>query len=75
MLMVGNRRRRKAKAVAAVWETEFIQIVAALAILHYKTILKNRMNSSFSSYHLGAIHPIPSNSPETKKQLARQEIG
>ena len=48
----------KAKIVAAVWGTEFIQFLAALAILDFRTILKNRMNSSFSSNHPGAIHPI-----------------
>ena len=29
------------------WRTEFIQFLATLAILHYRTILKKRMNSSF----------------------------
>ena len=37
----------KAKVVAAVWGTEFIQFLGALAILHQED-LKNRMNSSFS---------------------------
>ena len=55
---MSNHRRRiyteeKAKVVAAVGGTEFI----ALAILH-KNDLKNKMNSSFSLYHLGAIHPF-----------------
>ena len=47
-----------AKVVAAVWGTQFIQFLAALAILHYMTIFKNRTNSSFSLNHPGAIHPI-----------------
>ena len=47
----------KAKVVAAVWGTEFIQCLAALAILP-RTILKNRIHSSFSSYHPSAINPI-----------------
>ena len=46
-----------AKVVAA-GGTEFIQFLAALAILHYMTIFKNRTNSSFSLNHPGAIHPI-----------------
>ena len=45
-----HRRRikteEKAKVVAAVWGTEFVQFLAALAILHYRKILKNGMNSS-----------------------------
>ena len=47
----------KAKLVAAVWGTEFIQCLAALVILHQEE-LKNRLNSSFPSYHPGAIHPF-----------------
>ena len=44
----GGHKRRintedNAKVVAAFWETLFIQLLAALAILHYRTILKNRM--------------------------------
>ena len=46
-----HRRRikteEKAKVVASVWGEEFIQFLAALAVLP-RTILKNRMNSSFS---------------------------
>ena len=49
-----QRRRinteEKAKAVAAVCGTEFIQFLAAhcaQAVLHYRIIVKNRMNSSF----------------------------
>ena len=42
-----HRRRinteEKAKVVAAVWGTEFIKFLAALAIFH-QTDLKNRMN-------------------------------
>ena len=40
---------------AAVWETEFIQFLAALAILNQYN-WKNRMNSFCSSYHPGTIH-------------------
>ena len=49
----------KAKVVAAVWSTEFIQFLAALAIFHQDD-LNNRMNLSFSSYHPGpgAIYPF-----------------
>ena len=57
----GHRRRiyteEKAKVVAAVWETELLQFLAVLAIFHQDD-LKNRMNSSFSVYHPGAIHPF-----------------
>ena len=56
-----HRRRiyteEKAKVVGAVWGTEFIQSLAALAILHQDD-LKNGMNSSFSSNCLGAINPF-----------------
>ena len=50
----------KAKVVAAVWGTidpgsELIKFLAALALLHQDDS-KNRMNSSFSSYHPGAIN-------------------
>ena len=61
--MVEKHHRRmiyteeKAKVVAAVWGTECIQFLAMLAIFH-QDYLKNRMNSSFSSYHPGAIQPF-----------------
>ena len=38
----------KAKVIAAIWVTEFIQFLVALAIFHQDG-LKNRMNSSFST--------------------------
>ena len=48
MPCVGLRRRikkeDKGKVVAAVWGTELIQFLAALAILHQQGDLKNRMN-------------------------------
>ena len=47
----------KAKVVAAVRGTEFNQFLFAPAILHQDD-LNNRINSSFSSYHPGAIHPF-----------------
>ena len=47
----------KAKVVTAVWGTEFIQVLATLAILHPNEF-KNSMNSSFSSCPPGAIHPF-----------------
>ena len=43
--------------VAAVWGTEFIPVLAALAVLPRK-ILKSRMNHPFLSNHPGAIIPI-----------------
>ena len=49
---------QKAKIVAADWGTEFIQFLTPLAISCTMTILKNRINSSFSSNHPGTIHPI-----------------
>ena len=75
-----NHRRRikteeKAKVVAAVWGTEFIQFLAALAILHYRTILENRMNSSFCLIHLGACNSSYSSSRPSAKQLAGQGQG
>ena len=48
----------KAKVVAAVWGTECIQFLVGLAFLHQDD-MKNRINSSYSSYLPGA------------KQLAR----
>ena len=57
-----QRRRinteEKAKAVAAVCGTEFIQFLAAQAVLHYRIIFKNRMNSSFFPNHPSAFHSI-----------------
>ena len=47
----------KAKVVAAVWGKEFMKFLVTLAILHQDD-LKNSMNSSFSSYHPGAIYPF-----------------
>ena len=41
------KTEEKAKVVASVWWEEFIQFLAALAILP-RSILKSRMNSSFS---------------------------
>ena len=56
LLMLKRRinTEEKANVVAAVWGTEFVQFLAAQAILHYRTISKNRMNSSFSSNYPGA---------------------
>ena len=58
----GKHRRRiktedKAKVVAAVWGTELLPFLAALAILH-KDNLKNRMHLSYSPNRPGGIHPI-----------------
>ena len=51
MLGLDHKRRikteEKAKVVVSVWGEEFIQFLAATAILP-RTILNNRMNSSFS---------------------------
>ena len=50
--------REKANVVSVVWGTDLIQfLAAALAILHQYDFTK-RMNSSYSSYRPGAIHPI-----------------
>ena len=58
---VDHRRRshaeEKAKVVTAVWGIAFIQFLAVLVILNHVD-LKNRMNSSFSSCHPGAINPF-----------------
>ena len=43
--------------VTAVWGTELIKFLATLAILHQGDFKKG-MNSSYSSYRPGAIHPI-----------------
>ena len=51
------QKEEKAKVVAAVWGMELIQFLAPLAILHQDD-LKKGMNSSYSSYRPGAIHPI-----------------
>ena len=56
-----QRRRvkteEKAKIVAAIWGTEFIQFLAAVAVLHQDD-LKKEMNSFYSLFLPGAIHPI-----------------
>ena len=59
--MYKSQRRKinteeKAKVVAAVWETELIQF-QFLAIWHQNDLRKSK-NSCYSSYRLGAIHPI-----------------
>ena len=49
----------KAKVVAAVRRTAFIQSLVGLAILHGDDFEEYcRMNSPFSLNHAGAIHPI-----------------
>ena len=49
----------KAMVIAAVWGTEFIQFLAAQAtVFCTRTILKNWINSYFSSNHPGAIQRI-----------------
>ena len=56
----GHRRRiyteAKAKIVASVWGAEFIQFLAALAILN-RSICKNRINSTYSSKSTKAEYP------------------
>ena len=64
---VWHHRRRikteeKANVVAAVWGEEFFQFLAALVILA-RTILKNRMNSSFSFKSSGCNSSYNSNCP------------
>ena len=49
--------RWKVKVVVTVWGTELIQFLAVIAIFHQDD-LKKGMNSSYSSYRPGAIHPI-----------------
>ena len=50
-LRTQHRRRmgteEKAKVVASVWGTEFVQFLATLAVLP-RSMWKNRMNSTFS---------------------------
>ena len=67
-----NHKRRiytlteeKTKVVAAVWGTEFIRILAALAILHqnerdelHQDVMKKRMNSSSYSNRPGAEYLV-----------------
>ena len=48
----------KAKVVAAVRGTESIQFLTVLLFCIRRIYLKFRMNSSFSSYHHGTIHPL-----------------
>ena len=55
--IVRIQAEEKAKVVAVVWGTELIEFLAALAILHQDD-MKKGMNSSYSSYHPGAIHPV-----------------
>ena len=56
-----DRRRIKteeeAKVVTVFWGTKFRHFLAARAIL-YQDDLKNRMNSSFSSYNPGVCRPF-----------------
>ena len=75
-LGVGHGRRinteEMAKFVAAVWGTEFIQFLAAHAILHQDE-WKNRMNGTRMIWKGGWIHPILKNRLSAK-QLAPQGI-
>ena len=43
-----DKDRRKATVVVSAWEEEFIKIPSRASCFVYRTILKNRMNSSFS---------------------------
>ena len=51
------KTEEKAKVVAGVWGIVLIKFLAAIAILHQDDLNKG-MSSSYSSYLLGAIHPI-----------------
>ena len=53
----GCIKKRRQRSTLLFWETEFIQFLAALSILHQDD-LKNRMNSSYSSYLPGEILPF-----------------
>ena len=72
--MGGNRKRHririkteeKAKVVASVWGEEFIQFLAALAVLP-RTILNNRMNCT-------RMNSCYSSKLSQAKQLAQQGI-
>ena len=46
--IIDGEREAKAKVVASVWGAEFIKFLATQAVLP-RSILKNRMNSIFSS--------------------------
>ena len=54
------KTEEKAKVVAAVWGIVLIIFLAAIAILHQDDLNKGMSSScsSYSSYLLGAIHPI-----------------
>ena len=58
------KTEEKAKVLAAVWGTEVIQFLAALAILKkgmnlsYFSYCHAWCKSSYSTYRPGAIHPI-----------------
>ena len=72
-----HRRRIKTEEKAKVVTSmgggeEFIQFLAALAVLP-RTILKNRMTSSFLSNHPGAIQHIIQNRPRQNSQRGKQK--
>ena len=59
VFITGNHRRRiyteeKAKIVAAVWGTQFIQSLAALDILHQDD-MKKRMNCTRINFYAGCL--------------------
>ena len=54
---IQNRSAGKGRRIRCLGGTEFIQFLAALAVLHQDD-LKNRMNSSVSSYPPCASHPF-----------------
>ena len=52
-----DKDRRESKGRRCCWGTECIQFIAAKAIFHQDD-LKEGINSSYSSHHPGAIHPV-----------------
>ena len=71
------KTEEKAKVVSTVWGKEFIQFLAALAILHYtvqcRTIFKNRMNWFFFFKSSWCNSSYSSKRPSAK-HLAQQGI-
>ena len=67
-----NKSEKNAKVVGSVWVEEFIQFLAALAVLP-RTILKNKMNSTRMIWKKRMNSSISSKS-SCSKSLARQGI-
>ena len=71
-------RRRKAKVVAAVWMTELIQFLAALAIMHQDERMNKKMatwlNGCFEKWMIIWLTPTHQHGCSLKKLLHKSSL-